>query len=377
MKKYLTLSIVFVLFSFAHSFGQSCQYTSGSPIYTKQASYFCHQYVKAALLNGWVDLNTGFPTHSESDFVNLTGDIHTDQNFIEVCSLSDAQVVLPSPGGDRSFHSAFKLTNGTGIFASTPNGSTASIYTHQSPTAFTTACPSDVRYYAAIPNIIISGSSGVNQGMNITLTLTNNNQPFPSFITLNASKWSYNSTYFNFVSSTSTSITLQAKNVAGTSNVTYDLTNTNCTGMASNIEVKSVQVVANCTGTLNGGQLNTFNSVPTGPNQIVMVQPSWTWVRTSGTASYSTSNGGKNMTFTISSGCSTFNAYNSSCNLTLIFCKSSSFSSFSVVDMKTLQVVKKGTVEDTEEPSMLLEGLPAGLYVVKMDGKNARYLKTE
>jgi hypothetical protein len=325
------------------------------------------------LLQNWVDLATGIPTHAEADFLNFTGDIHSDQNFIQVCSINDARVVLPSPGGDPSFHSALKLNNG--IFASTPNGSTQHIYTHQSATAFTTACPANIKYYAAIPNIIISGSSGVNQGMNITLTLTNNGQPFPSFITLGAGKWSYNSTYFNFVSSTSTSITLQAKTVAGTSDVKYDLTNTGCAGMSTNFEVKSVQVVPNCTGTLNGGQLNTFNSVPGGPNQIVMVQPSWSWQKTSGNASYSTSNGGKNMTFTISSGCSTFNAWNASCNLTLIFCKSSSFSSYSVVDMKTLQVVKNGTVEDTEETSTLLDGLPQGTYVVKVDGKSTRYLK--
>lgn len=370
MKKYLTLAIAVLLFSNTQSFGQ-CQYSSGSPIHTKQASYFCHQYVKAALLQNWVDLATGLPTHAEADFLNFAGDIHSDQNFIKVCSINDARVVLPSPGGDPAFHSALKLNNG--IFASTPNGSTEHIYTHQSATAFTTACPASIQYYAAIPNIAVTGSSGVNQGMNITLTLTNNGQPFPGFITLGAGNWSYSSTYFNFVSSTSTSITLQAKNVAGYSDVTYQL-NTAC---GSRVEVKNVQVVPDCGGTLNGGQLNTFNSVPGGPNQIVMVQPSWTWVRTSGTASWSTSNGGKNMTFTISSGCSTFNAYNASCNRTIIFCKSSSFSSFSVVDMKTLQVIKNGTVEDTEEPSTVLHGLPAGMYVVNVAGKTTRFLKTD
>ncbi|MEI9919076.1 MAG: hypothetical protein WDO14_09785 [Bacteroidota bacterium] len=370
MKKYVTLSIVGLLFSYSESFGQ-CQYSSGSPIYTKQATYYCHQYVKAALLQNWVDLATGFPTHAESDFVNFTGDIHTDQNFIRVCSINDARVVLPCPGGDCSYHSALKMNNG--IFASTPNGSTASIYSHQSATAFTTACPADIQYYAAIPNIIISGSSGVNQGMNVTFTLTNNSQAFPSFITLNASKWTYNSTYFTFVSSTSTSITLTAKNVAGSSDVKYELN----TGCGINYEIKTVQVVANCTGTLNGGQLNTFNSVPGGPNQVVMVQPSWTWVRTSGTATWSTANSGKNMTFSLSSGCSTFNAYNSSCNLTIIFCKSSSLVAYSVVDMETLQVIKQGSVENTEASSTLLEGLPAGMYVVKVDGKSTRYSKSD
>lgn len=376
MKKYLTLSIVIWLFSNFLLF-DDCDYPPVNYLYTKQASYYCHQYTKAALIKGWVNLATGVPTGNESSFVNITGNIHDDLDFIEVCSISDAGAVLPCPGGDPAYHSAIKLNNG--LFASTPVASDPNIYTHQSQTAFTTACPENVRYFAAIPNVMISGSSGVNQGMNITLTLTNNGQSFPSYVELNANKWSFNSTYFMVApntTTTSTQITLQAKNVAGTSDVTYNLT-TACSGSGNHMETKSVQVVPNCTGTLNGGQLNTFNSVPGGPNYVVMALSSWTWVKTSGTASYSVTNGGKNMTFTLSSGCSTFNAYNSSCNLTLIFCKSSSFSSFSVVDMKTLKVVKEGTIEDTAEPSTVLEGLPVGTYVVKANGKSTKYHKSE
>jgi len=51
-----------------------------------------------------------------------------------------------------------------GIFASTPDASSQSIFTHQSATAFTTACPQDVQYFAAIPYITITGASAVNQG---------------------------------------------------------------------------------------------------------------------------------------------------------------------------------------------------------------------
>ncbi|MCE7865112.1 MAG: hypothetical protein DYG99_16385, partial [Bacteroidetes bacterium CHB5] len=98
---------------------------------------------------------------------------------------------------------------------------------------------------------------------------------------------------------------------------------TGCNGNTTNYKIKTVQVLPNCTGTLNQGPLYTFNTVPGGSNQVEMYLSSWTWVKTSGSASYSTSNGGKNMTFSISSGYSTFNAYNASCNLTFTFCKGS------------------------------------------------------
>jgi len=93
------------------------------------------------------------------------------------------------------------------------------------------------------------------------------------------------------------------------------------------------------------------------------------------TASWNTSNGGKNMTFTISSGCSTFNAYNASCNLTFTFCKGSSFSSYTVMDMKSMKVIIEGTVED-EDINALLTELPAGSYIINVDGNTTRYVKT-
>lgn len=343
----------------------------------KQAQYFCHQYVKAALIGNFIDMTDGKPkpTANESQFATLypNATIAGDPDFIRVCSVNDAKAVCPSPGGDTGFHSAIILNNG--IFASTPNASSNWIYYHQGPRAFTTACLGEEQYFAPIPNIQISGNSGTNQGMTITLTLSNNGQPFPSYIQLNENNWIFNETgnYFARISSTSTSITLKANNITGLSDVKYRLS-TGCNG-DNFFRVKTVQIVPNCTGTLNGGALNTFNMVPTGPNQVVMYLNSWTWVRTSGLASWSTSNGGKNMTFTISSGCSTFNAYNASCNLTFTFCKGSSFSSYTVMDMKTLKVIKEGTVED-DDINALLNELPPGSYVINVDGNTTRYVKS-
>jgi hypothetical protein len=371
VKKYVLISVLLFI-SIQKSLGQ-CQFSSGSPIHTKQASYFCHQYVKAALLGNWVDMSTGIPTHPESNFLSYSGEIATDPNFIRVCSINDARAIVPAPFGNTAYHSAIKLNNG--LFASTPDADSEDIFTHQSATAFTTACPQNVQYFAAIPYITKSGVSAVNQGTQFTLTLTNNGQSFPSFIQLSSSNWRINETgnYFTEVTRTATSITLIANSLTGNPEVRYKLP-TGCNG-DNFFRVKTVQIMPNCTGTLNGGALNTFNMVPTGPNQVVMYLNSWTWVRTSGTASWSTSNGGKNMTFTISSGCSTFNAYNASCNLTFTFCKGSSFSSYTVMDMKTLKVIKEGMVEGSDM-NTILDELPEGAYVINVDGNTTRYVKS-
>lgn len=345
----------------------------------KQAQYFCHQYVKAALIGNFIDMADGKPkpTANESQFATLypNATIAGDPDFIRVCSVNDAKAVCPSPGGDTGFHSAIILNNG--IFASTPNASSNWIYYHQGPRAFTTACLGEEQYFAPIPNIQLSGASAVNQGTQLTLTLTNNGQPFPSFIQLSSSNWRINESgnYFTEITSlrTATSITLIANTLTGNPVVRYKLA-TGCNG-DNFFRVKTVQIMPNCTGTLNGGALNTFNMVPTGPNQIVMYLNSWTWVRTSGTASWSTNNGGKNMTFTISSGCSTFNAYNASCNLTFTFCKGSSFSSYTVMDMKTMKVIEKGAGEGVDINTILAE-LPAGSYVINVDGNTTRYIKS-
>lgn len=329
--------------------------------------------LRAALIGNCVNLTTGVPVSNENQFTSLysTGTITTDQNFIRVCSSSDAKAVVPV--GNGADHSSIILNNG--IFSSTPNGSTQYIYTHQNPRTFTTAYSEE--YYAPIPQIIISGASAVNQGTQFTLTLTNNGQPFPSFIQLSSTNWRINEAgnYFTEITSlrTATSITLIANTLTGNPVVRYKLL-TGCNG-DNFFRVKTVQIMPNCTGTLNGGALNTFNMVPTGPNQVVMYLSSWTWVRTSGTASWSTSNGGKNMTFTISSGCSTFNAYNASCNLTFTFCKGSSFSSYTVMDMKTMKVIKEGTGECVDINTILAE-LPVGSYVINVDGNTTRYIKS-
>ncbi|HRE68267.1 MAG TPA: hypothetical protein PLM56_12630 [Cyclobacteriaceae bacterium] len=352
-----------------------CQNDPGTYRHTKPTSpnYNCYQYTRAALLQGKVSLTTGVPS-DEGTFGSIpNATIIGDQNFIRVCSLADAKAVAFQSAG----HSVIKLNDGRFAF-------TFDLYpyveTSYFPRAGTTACDGDEEYYDAIPNIAISGGTQVNQGQNITLTLTNNGQALPSYLQLDELRWFFDQEYFTKVSSTNTSITLTAKTKTGSSEISYNL-RTGCNGNTTNYKIKSVQVLPNCTGTLNSGPLYSFNMVPGGTNLVEMYLSSWTWVKTSGSASYSTSNGGKNMSFSISSGCSTFNAYNASCNLTFTFCKGSSFmggdNTFLVFDLINSKVVKEGQVEDAEDSKQILDGLPKGHYVVYINGTSTQYVKSD
>ncbi len=357
--------------------GQCYNNPLGSYLHTKpnEVNYNCFQYTRAALLGGKVNMATGIPSgesYFNNDYSSTT--IIGDQNFIRVCNVSDAKAVA----FQNAFHSVIKLTNGKFAFTFSQYPFVEdSIY----PEAGSLACPGDEQYYDAIPNIAISGGTQVNQGQNITLTLTNNGQALPSYLQLHEDRWFFDSDYFTEVSSTISSITLKAESLTGTSDVTYNL-RTGCNGNTTNYKIKEVQVLPNCTGTLNSGPLYSFNMVPGGTNLVEMYLSTWTWVKTSGNASWSTSNGGKNMTFSISSGCSTFNAYNASCNLTFTFCKGSSFmggdNTFLVFDLINSKVVKQGQLEEgAEDSKQILDGLPNGHYVVYLNGTSTQYVKSD
>ncbi|MBX2894402.1 MAG: hypothetical protein KF763_03105 [Cyclobacteriaceae bacterium] len=347
-----------------------CANPPGSYLHTKplNINYNCYQYTRAALLHNNVNLSSGFPSN-EGNFPGYTGStIIGDQNFIRVCSLSQAKAVAFLEAG----HAAIKLNDGRFAFTFDQYPYVETSYYAD---AGSLACDGDEQYYDAIPNIAVSGGSQVNQGQNITLTLTNNGQALPSYLQLDEERWFFNLNYFTKISSTSTSITLKAESLTGTSDVTYNL-RSGCNGNSTNYKIKSVQVLPNCTGILNQGPLYTFNTVPGGSNQVEMYLSSWTWVKTSG----STSNGGKNMTFSINSGCSTFNAYNASCNLTFTFCKGSFLmgdNTFVVFDIINSKVVKEGQLEDAEDTKSLLDGLPKGHYVVYLNGTSTQYVKSD
>ncbi len=369
--------------------GNACTMLFGSTLFAKTSNFDCHQYVRGALVGALVDLATGNLKSgvSQSSFMSYcTGTIINDNNFIKVCSINDAQAAVPV--GHGADHSALRV--GT-IWACTPGATDPSVYTESSPLGYTTTC--DYEMYACISNITLSGSSAVNIGMDATYTLLVNGSstaPLPSYI-ISEDRWVIDS-HFTITSRTNRSITIRSATgvTSGTfTDAVKTSFRTSCAVLYP-LRKKTVSVMPDCSGTLNGGPLYTFNTAhPSGPNYVVMNQSSWTWVKTQGQASYSTGSGGKTMTFTLNSGCSTFNAYGSGCNVNFTFCPGSMriateeplvtiappVHKFHVIDITGIQIVKEGVTQDPDDTKTMLEGLPSGVYVINVAGERKKFLK--
>lgn len=299
-----------------------CQPNSGSATpYNKTGDYNCHAYVRGALVQKSVNLYTGEPGNTDYSWLG-EGTIQADNNFIRVCSRSHADAIAHLPKSRD--HSAIILSGGSYAYTF-PNGNGGDIWNSGSALHYGTAC--DYEYYAAIPDVKISGP--VKSGNDYTFTLQN----APSFITYDQNRWSYPSG-FQVISKSNTQLVLRPNSgVSGTFQVSATLKTSALTGSCpkgiNNIETatgfiprktKSFTVATDCSGTLDGGPLYTMNYVSKyQQHQVVMAASHWTWVKTSGNASWSTSNFGQQMTFSISSGSATFNAYRSGCNRTVTF----------------------------------------------------------
>ncbi len=306
-----------------------CTVNNGGPVYPKTGTYNCHQYVRGALVLGQVNLTTGEP--QAVDFANSQPGgvpaqsqftIQGDPNFIRVCSPADAKAVAHLPTGTD--HSTLMIN---GAYAYSFPGGTH-IYTHFSPLNYSGAC--DYEYYAAIPDVQIQGP--VKEGNNYRFTLQNKSNY--SFILTDNLRWSYPTASFNLVDRTDTQLVITPKaGVSGNFSVSASLKTTANTGSCNlgvnGIEpatsyvptrTKSFTVSPDCAGTLDNGPLYTFNTVTRNvQHKVVMNANSWTWVKTSGNATWYTAAGGKEMYFNISSGSATFNAYGSGCNITVTF----------------------------------------------------------
>lgn len=295
--------------------------TGGPTSYDKTGSYNCHAYVRGALVAKKVNLTTGAPQNI--NFSSLgQNTIQFDNNFIRVCNISDADAIAHLPTG--SDHSAIILSNGIHAYTF-PNGNNGDIWSSYFALHYGSAC--DYEYYAAIPDVKVAGP--VISGNDYTFTLQNK----PSFITNDQYRWSYPSG-FQEISKSSTQLVIRPNSgVSGSFQVSATLKtsalNGACTTGVRNeesatnnipVKTKNFSVATTCSGTLDGGPLYTVNYVSKyQQHQVVMSGSNWTWVKTSGNASWSTSNYGKEMTFSITSGSATFNAYRSGCNLTFTF----------------------------------------------------------
>jgi hypothetical protein len=302
-----------------------CTPNHGSGVYLKENDYNCHQYVRAALLEGKVNLTTGEPSTG-----NFTGydnySIQSDSRFIRVCNASDASAVAIAhlPGGMD--HSALKLPV---EYAYSYPGS-QKVYKGGSALHYTTAC--DYEYFAAIPSVYVSGPVQVWNGYKFTLE----NKSLYPFLIADNTRWSISDpAKFTEVSETDTEYIIAPIGCAsGTYTVIAKIhSNATKTGSACTYGVNGIEpattfvptktnafsIPIDCSGTLDGGSLNTVNFVSRGTHQVVMKICPLTWVKTSGTATWSTSNSGKNMTFTINGGSVSFNVYGLGCNRNVTF----------------------------------------------------------
>lgn len=302
----------------------SCQPMSGSQKFSKNGSYNCHQYVKGALVAEQVDLTTGNPQGNNFTIGHTSATIQADNNFIRVCNLSDAEAtaVLPS----FHDHSALILNNGSYTY-STPGA--GHIYSSGSALNYSTAC--DYEYFASIEDVQISGPV-VNNG-EYTFTMTNLGSH--SYIISDQYRWGFFSSAFTVENRSSSSITLKPKNGhSGNFGLTAVLnttatdgpTGTCATGVngyqTASTYTPSRSVTFNvpppppsCEGELDGNALYTWNSVSKYvTHNVVMDNSGWSWTKTSGSCSWSTSGSGKYMNFSIYSGSVTFQASKAGCS---------------------------------------------------------------
>jgi hypothetical protein len=376
--------------------GGSCNTGITGNIIDHTTSYNCNQYVRAAIIQGSVNMTSGVP-NSPGTLSSLNQyAIASSDDFIRVCNKNDADA-MAADGFDHSLvmlNGGFYNSSGTlGDFASTP-GFGSKLYEHSTPGHGTSVCDDDYNFYAKTTDMYISGSSTFNIYGNNTYNLVNK----PSYV--NSVNWVFDTNIFEVVSQSSTQLVLKEKCDSDYSNVSNSLIyaelSTSCLTADGGYKPKIKKYVttnyssSSCTGTLNCGSLYTFNSVSAGAtNYINMNADSWTWVKTQGSASYTVSDGGKNLQFSVPSGSATFNAYNSSCNLTFTFSAGYGYApnmeftledqvirSYSVVSLSSYKVVRDGTFTGKEGKKEVTRGLPRGFYAVTIDGKTKKVFVT-
>jgi hypothetical protein len=357
----------------------NCQNGTSNDIILANTPFNCHQYVKAALLgNSWdpyVDLSNGNLIKSASSIDNdfTTGAIELDSRFVRVCTKAQARIVEMNHALNNADHSALILNGGmsscqSGYFASTP-GSGSNLTRHGNPRLGTDAC--SFQLYAVTPSAPISWTP-MSLGGSTTLTVNVSNipgylhwewiLPLPSFMTLNsgtATSTSLNVTMNNFGSG---QIGIKIWSDCGSSSISAN-------GLGK--RMVTVNFNPDCSGTINGSQLNTFNTVcPVANNVNMNYGLSWTWVKTQGNPSSWSIGGsphGDQLNFSLSSGCVTFNGWNAYCNITRTFCKSSCFMSmmtelppeydYEVISLTKSGTVKRGKVESEDDTESMLEGI--------------------
>ena len=301
----------------------------GGPVYAKTGGYNCHEFVRAALVEtgNKVNLNTGQPIAQDFSYLSHNT-IQGDHDFIRLCNSQSSYAEVAAYLPTSRDHSSLRLNGGSFAY-STPGGT--HIYTTICPRNYG-SIPSDYEWYVSIEDIQINGPV-INTNGEYEFTLTNlSGHPY---ILTDNNRWSYSySGAFTLISETNDKLVIKPKTGwSGTHNVQVVL-NTSATNGSCNLGAlgvltantytptrsKSFAIQADCNGTLNGSTLYTWNSIPKYvTNNVVMNTSGWSWTLTSGSASWSTSGGGKYMNISMYGGSATFSATKSGCSRTITF----------------------------------------------------------
>lgn len=397
MKKTLLFLGILSLFAMQLSYAQSCDpvNTYANPANGTYADkgyrkINCHAYVRTALLNNGVDLNTG----KYKSFPNLSTNgswISDDDRFVKVCNPEYAQAISFSGLNGGLDHSSLVLHSAPYApltFASVA-GYNSSVVTH-GQAGVNTSGTGVIRYnyYAVLPKFINDNNN--NLGANSSRTYTLEYKGYVESI-----NWSVtNPSSLSITAADNRSVTVKATCGSGSGN--YELiAKLRIKGSPSGeyayvkktITVDCPTSTSSCfNNTLDNNNLNTFNYVSAGNEHKILMELSWSWNKSWGsTSSWYTKNGGREMYFTLPYGGATFTATNGSCGThTYTFYASGGYykstadvkghTPFKVYSLITGRIVRTGFLEDYNGKSPL-KLLPNGFYVLHIhDTKQKIYV---
>lgn len=270
-----------------------------------QAVYNCHGFVLSYLEDGCTPL---IPDSTPYTCPNPQGDKDTGSitnsgKFVEVCNVSQGDVVTYDVGGGVGIHSAVKVYFGGNIKYMSKYGTDGPLVVHDLNGSWYhyTYSVSSPEYWAYIGDI--SGTSSIVGTGNVNFNVNNK-----SGVTYS---WSIISGRSNiYISSASNQSTVTLKPVHSGTAVLRLITDSSCGSPRTQTINLNIDTQICLEGTYrNAGygpyNLNTGNSVSSGSVMTTVTCPnavSYTWQRTSGSLSYYAS--GSDMSFTMTSGSS-------------------------------------------------------------------------
>lgn len=322
---------------------------------------------------------------------NLSSDgswISNDDQFVEVCRKEYAEAINFSGIRGQPDHSVLILSaglvsEGLGSMASTP-GPGSYVYRHGVAGALSGG-GTRFEYYAVLPEI--SGPLTLDDG-DIGTYQVNWKDYIQSIV------WSVDSGGSLSIVGSNNGQSVDVEADCSDGSGTYELFATiiiKDSGETINLS-RSISVDCGATGNscygneLNGGPLYTFNSVSPNTTHTVSMNMPWSWNLSWGNpSSWSTSNNGQTMTFSLTAGsCATWTASNGTCGMnTYTFCATSNFgpfsgetdalqsitgdTSFEVYDLLSGRLVTRGFMEiHGNRPQNLIQSLPNGFYAIRI-----------